>query len=133
MGKIKLLGAVMCAGLSFAWAAPAMAQMEGGIEGPPDTGNFYTPQTYDAGIGCSRQRPKECTPEQREKYNDYVSTLCAVGGGITGTADGLLVAWLWGVTAVGAPAAPIAGAVHGAAVSAVVYQVCMDRYKIPSA
>jgi hypothetical protein len=137
MRKYKLLSIATFTAFSL-WASPAMAQVSEGDDfdsfdsfGPPPAElGFYEANEY--GKDCSRRRPKECTPEQRDNYNEIVAILCAAGGGAVGVIDGAIVSAILTASVVGAPAAPVAGAIHGTVVGAAAIGACYSRFKIPN-
>jgi hypothetical protein len=132
MQKKTLAGAAAIAFFSI-WATPAMAQTfdgRGGFNGPPIENSFVVPR--EMGFGCSRSRPRECTPDQRDSYNELVQLLCTLGGGTVGVVDGVIVTAAVAASVWAAPAAPVAGAVHGGAVGAAAITACYARFKIPN-
>ena len=132
--KYKLLSIATFTAFSL-WASPAMAQVSEGDDfdsfgPPPAERGFYEANEY--GNACSRRRPKECTPEQRDNYNEIVAILCAAGGGAVGVIDGAIVSAILTTSVVGAPAALVAGPIHGAVVGAAAAGACYSRFKIPN-
>jgi hypothetical protein len=133
MQKKTLAGVAAIAFFSI-WATPAMAQTFDGGGGSfgdtPTEMGFVVPNQLDYGLGCSRSRPNECTPQEKDDYNRSAALWCAIGGGIAGYLGGLVVGAA--VSALATPAAGVpAGQVYNRVAGPVAIAACYAKFRIP--
>jgi hypothetical protein len=131
--KYKLLSIATLTALPL-WASPAMTQVSEGNDfgsygPPPAERGFYEANEY--GKGCSRRRPQECTPEQRDEMNRLITVMCNLGGTVVAGASGgfIAVATAPLLTPVGSG---VAVSIYGGAVGLLTAEACVERYKIPA-
>jgi hypothetical protein len=133
--KNKLLSVATFAAFSLL-ASPAMAQDglgggdNSGFGGPPSESNYTLPNEVDYGEKCSRRRPQECTPEEKERINRNNAITCAVAGGVLGAITGIVVGAA--ASTVTSPAGgAVAGRVAGGAATPAIVAACIESLRIP--
>ncbi|MFN5127718.1 MAG: hypothetical protein ACK519_10245 [Sphingomonadaceae bacterium] len=136
MRKYKLLSIATFTAFSL-WASPAMAQVSEGDDfdsfdsfgPPPAERGFYEANEY--GKGCSRRRPKECTPEQRDEMNRLITLMCNLGGVAVGGASTAFMA-VAAAPVLSPVGSTIAAGIYGSAVGLLTAEACAERNKIPA-
>jgi hypothetical protein len=102
-----------------------------GFGGIPSDGGFIVPNEVDFGPGCSRRRPRECTPEEREAHNLEVAWWRGTGGAVAGAGVGIAAGAAASTATTPAGGATI-GHVTQAAVTPAIVGACYAYFRIPA-